>query len=114
MTIWYAQWYADAPNTPEFQTPVPALSYNDVTQSFSQNGVTQIVQNLLWGGGNTSHAFTVTGITSASVISADLVGSANAVSILKSVCTTNTVTVAFSADPGAGTIVSLIAYSGAL
>jgi hypothetical protein len=58
-----------------------------------------------YGGGGTSNAFAVTGLTSAAVGSAVIRTSTNAVSIAKALPGTNTLTITFSADPGAGTTV---------
>lgn len=61
-----------------------------------------------YAGGGTSNAFTATGLTSAAVGSAVIRTSTNAVSIAKAVPGTNTLTITFSADPGAGTTVDYI------
>lgn len=61
-----------------------------------------------WGGGSASNAFTLSGVLSTDDIVAVIKASANAVSICKVVPTTNTVTITFSGDPGAGTIVTYI------
>lgn len=61
-----------------------------------------------FGGGGVSNAFTVTGLTAASVGAAAILTSANTASIIKSVPNTNTLTVTFSADPGAGTTLTYI------
>jgi hypothetical protein len=61
-----------------------------------------------YGGGGTSNAFTVTGAAATDVATAVIRASTNAVSITKAVLTTNTLTVHFSADPGAGTTVDYV------
>lgn len=61
-----------------------------------------------YAGGGTSNAFTVTGVTTSSIVVASIKASANAVSIAKVVPTADTVTVTFSADPGAGTVLSFV------
>lgn len=61
-----------------------------------------------YGGGGTSNAFTVTGLLSTDVVSAVIRASTNAVSIAKVTPTTNTLTVVFSADPGAATTIDYI------
>jgi len=66
-----------------------------------------------YGGGGTSNAFTVTGATATDVASAVIRASTNAVSIVKAVLTTNTLTVHFSADPGAGTTVDYVIHRAA-
>lgn len=58
-----------------------------------------------YGGGGTSTAITVTGAAATDVATAVIRASTNAVSITKAVLTTNTLTVHFSADPGAATTV---------
>ena len=67
-----------------------------------------------YAGGGTSNAFTATGLTSSSIVTAVIATSTNAVSICKAVPSTNTLTVTFSADPGAGTTVYWIATSAAV
>lgn len=61
-----------------------------------------------YGGGGTSNAFTVTGLAATDVVTAVIRASTNAVSIAKAVPTTNTLTVTFSADPGASTTVDYL------
>jgi hypothetical protein len=61
-----------------------------------------------YGGGGTSNAYTATGLTVASVGSAVIRASTNAVSICKALPGTNTLTITFSADPGASTTVDYI------
>lgn len=61
-----------------------------------------------YGGGGTSNAFTITGIAATDAVSAVIRASTNAVSIAKAVPTANTLTITFSADPGAGTTVDYI------
>lgn len=58
-----------------------------------------------YAGGGTSNAYTATGLASTDIVTATILASTNAVSICKAVPTTNTLTVTFSADPGAGTTV---------
>jgi len=67
-----------------------------------------------YGGGGTSNAFTATGLTTSSIVTAVIVTSTNAVSICKAVPTANTLTITFSADPGASTTVAWIATSVAV
>lgn len=62
-----------------------------------------------YGGGGTSNAFTATGLLATDIVSAVIRASTNAVSIAKAVPTADTLTVTFSADPGAGTTVDYIA-----
>lgn len=70
-------------------------------------------QQLSWVGGTASHGFTVSGVTTSSVAVASVVSAVNATeSILAVVCTTNTVTITFTGDPGA-VVVNIIAYIAA-
>jgi len=61
-----------------------------------------------YGGGGTSNAFTVTGLLATDIVSAVIRTSTNAVAIAKAVPTANTLTITFTADPGAGTTVDYI------
>ena len=61
-----------------------------------------------YGGGGTSNAFTVAGLSSGAVGSAVIRTSTSAVSIAKAVPGTNTLTITFSADPGANTTVDYV------
>lgn len=56
-----------------------------------------------YAGGGTSNAFTVAGLTATCVGTANILTSTNSVSVNKVVPSTNTLTITFSADPGAGT-----------
>jgi len=67
-----------------------------------------------YAGGGTSNAFVATGIGATSIVTASILASTNAVSITKVVPTANTLTVSFSADPGAATQVSWIAITPAV
>lgn len=67
-----------------------------------------------YAGGGTSNAFTATGLTSSSIVTAVILTSTNAVAIAKAVPSSNTLTVTFTADPGAGTTVSYIAITPAV
>lgn len=67
-----------------------------------------------YAGGGTSNAFTATGLTASSIVTASILASTNAVSITKVVPGTNTLTITFSADPGASTTVNWIATSVAV
>lgn len=75
------------------------------------SGDTQIFYNALeaaWGGGGVSTTYTVKGIAATDIIQATMAACANAVSIQHAVrSAADTVTVTFTADPGAGTIVGL-------
>lgn len=64
-----------------------------------------------YAGGGTSNAFTVTGLTASCIVTASILTSTNAVSIAKVVPSTDTLTVTFSADPGAGTTLNFIALT---
>ena len=62
-----------------------------------------------YGGGGTSNAFVATGMVATDIVTAVILASTNAVSIVKAVPGAATLTVDFSADPGAATTVSWIA-----
>lgn len=66
-----------------------------------------------YAGGGTSNAFTTTNMTASSIVTAVILTSTNSVSITKAVPGTNTLTVTFSADPGAATTVSWISVTPA-
>lgn len=61
-----------------------------------------------YAGGGTSNAFTATGLTVNAKGSAVIRASTNSVSITKALPGTNTLTITFSADPGAATTVDYI------
>jgi hypothetical protein len=61
-----------------------------------------------YGGGGTSNAFTATGLTSAAKGTAVIRTSTNSVAITKALPGTDTLTITFSADPGAATTVDYI------
>lgn len=58
-----------------------------------------------YAGGGTSNAYTATGLVATDVVVATILASTNSVSITKAVPSANTLTVTFSADPGADTTV---------
>jgi hypothetical protein len=66
-----------------------------------------------YAGGGTSNAFVTTNMTASSIVTAVILTSTNPVSIVKAVPGTNTLTVTFSADPGAATTVSWISVTPA-
>lgn len=66
-----------------------------------------------YAGGGTSNAFVATGLTASYIVTATILTSTNSVAIAKAVPGTNTLTITFTADPGAGTTVSWIATSAA-
>jgi hypothetical protein len=67
-----------------------------------------------YGGGGTSNAFTVSGMASTWIVTASILTQTNAASIVKAVPSTNTLTITFSADPGASTTVSWIASTASV
>jgi hypothetical protein len=58
-----------------------------------------------YAGGGTSNAFVATGLAATDIVVATILTSTNSVSINKAVPTLNTLTITFSADPGAATTV---------
>lgn len=67
-----------------------------------------------YAGGGTSNAYVTTNMTSSSIVTATILAQTNAASIVKAVPGTNTLTVTFSADPGANTTVSWISITPAV
>ena len=63
----------------------------------------------VWGGGATSFAFTATGLTADTAVSATIRTQTNSASIVSAVPSADTLTVTFSADPGAATTVQYVA-----
>lgn len=62
-----------------------------------------------YAGGGTSNAFVATGLVATDIVVATILASTNAVGLAKAVPTANTLTVTFTADPGAATTVNWIA-----
>lgn len=58
-------------------------------------------QVLTWAGGSASHAFTITGLTTSSVVVPVQASAANAETILSYAITANTLTITWTGDPGA-------------
>lgn len=58
-----------------------------------------------YAGGGTSNAYVATGLVSTDIVVATILASTNAVSICKAVPSADTLTITFSADPGAATTV---------
>jgi hypothetical protein len=67
-----------------------------------------------WGGGGLTNVYVANGLAVASIVTASILASTNAASIVKAVPGVNTLTVTFSADPGAATTVNYIAISAAV
>lgn len=64
-----------------------------------------------FAGGSSSNAFVTTNMTSASIVTATILAQTNTASIIKVVPGTNTLTVTFSADPGANTTINWISVT---
>jgi len=64
-----------------------------------------------YGGGGTSNAFVATGLVATDIVVAQMLNSTNNVAVTQAVPTADTLTVRFSADPGAATTVSWIAIA---
>jgi hypothetical protein len=99
--------------------PAALVSGNVVTASgtaglIQDGGFAVLANSASWGGGGTSNAFTATGVTTSSIVTASILASTNAVSIVKVVPTANVVTIDFSGDPGAATQISFIAITPAV
>ncbi len=88
--------------------------YTDTAGTIGTIGASVIAATTAaYAGGGTSNAYVATGLTASSIVTAVILASTNAVSIAKAVPSANTLTVTFSADPGADTTVNYIAFSGA-
>lgn len=82
------------------------------------NSTLIIIQNLsaiasqinIGGSGAGPINVTVTGLTTASIVTASLISSSNPVSILTIVPAANKFSITFSADPGASAIIAYIAF----
>lgn len=61
----------------------------------------------VWAGGSATHAFTVTGMAPGLPVTCTINAQSNAASIVQAVPGTDTVTVTFSADPGAATVITI-------
>ena len=100
--------------------PAALVDGNVVTASGTdgvlQDGGFAVLANTTaaYGGGGASNAFTATGLGATSIVTASILASTNAVSIVKVVPTANTLTVDFGADPGASTTVSYVAVTPAV
>lgn len=85
------------------------LSAGRVRWAGSAGGMVYNQQLVSYGGGGTSTTATVAGIAATDLVFATLNASTNAVYVTKAVRTAaNTVTITFSADPGASTTVALM------
>lgn len=94
---------------------------NDLVVGAAANGVmktagARIIANTTaaYGGGGTSNAFAATGLTAAAKGTAVIRASTNSVAITKALPGTDTLTITFSADPGASTTVDYIYVTAAL
>lgn len=102
------------------QAPGALVSGNVLTASgtdgLAQDGGFSVLANTTeaYGGGGTSNAFTATGLTANSIVTAVILASTNSVAIAKAVPSADTLTVTFTADPGASTTVSWIAITPAV
>lgn len=102
-------------NSAEFGIFVPSISNGVVTLESYMPTHAMIAQVTgTYAGGGTSNAFTATGLTASSIVVATIKTSTNAVAIAKAVPTTDTLTITFSADPGANTTVNYIAITPAV
>lgn len=67
-----------------------------------------------YAGGGTSHAFTATGMASSWIVTASILSQSNAASIVSAIPSSNTLTITFSADPGANTVINWTAVTAAI
>jgi hypothetical protein len=88
--------------------------FNDTTGTVRDSGI-HVTANITdtYAGGGATHTFAAPGLTVASLGSCVILTSTNSVSVNKAVPGTNTLAVTFSADPGAGTVLTYIYASAA-
>ncbi len=94
---------ANFENTGSTASPVWSL------MSVGASSIALAATTAAYAGGGTSNAFTATGLLATDIVSAVIRTSTNAVAIAKAIPTANTLTVTFTADPGATTTVDYIA-----
>lgn len=87
---------------------VTSTSGGSLVLSYLSDTAVKFATSAVWAGGGTTNAFAATGLTASSVVVASIVASTNNVSITSVQPGTNTLTVKFSADPGAATQVNYI------
>lgn len=90
-----------------------AISLEHLDAGITPSHLVKYAGTHIYAGGGTSDAATVTGVAATDIVLAVIKASTNAVSIVKAVPTTNTVTFHFSADPGASTEVFYIVLNAA-
>lgn len=104
----------DVPDTDEFvtETRVAAeVAAGRIRIEYSGVGAAYHMSLVAYGGGGTTTTATVTGVAATDLVLATLNASTNAVYVEKAVRTAaDTVTITFSADPGASTTVALLVY----
>lgn len=82
-----------------------AVTLAKLASGISPSHVIKFAGTASYGGGGTSTAITVTGAAATDIATAVIRASTNAVTIQKATLTSNTLTILFSADPGAGTTI---------
>lgn len=108
----------------------PPIDYNDinpqivrwwsdivdlVNQAFTQiegfeNNIVAAQSSNIGGGGAGPIIVSVPGLTSSSIVTANIISSSNPVTIISIVPGTNQFSITFSADPGASAIISYIVF----
>jgi hypothetical protein len=76
----------------------------DTAGTVKDGGYRILAGDLTWAGGSASNAFTLTGITSSSIVIPVIKVNPNSVSIVGWTLGTDTITITFSANPGAVTV----------
>lgn len=104
--------------TTEVQTSVAVMPAGSIDLAMLSAGITpshviKFAGKESNGGGAATVAITVTGVADTDVVFAQLEASTNAVTVQKVTPTANTITVLFSGDPGASTIISYQAMNAA-
>jgi hypothetical protein len=96
---------------PSFGSTADSIVDSGIASANVQLISSVIANHYSWGGGGTTNIFTVPGILTTSIVSVTIATASNAVSIISAKIITNgQLTVQFSADPGAGTTINVIAF----
>ena len=88
--------------------------FSDTSGNIKNGFLLKAAHTAAYAGGSTSNAYTATGLTSTSIVTASNFSSTNAVSIVKVVPSANVLTVTWSADPGASTVVAYVSVDPAV
>ncbi len=105
-----SQIFVSRTGTERLHLVVTAVSPTSVTTTPYDIATIQTAIQEIFGGGN-PHVINIPGLRDDDLIQVTIVESTNPVSLQKSTPTTDTLTVLFSADPGAGTRLDIVIYT---